>query len=357
MLKLTDYSYFLPETHIAQTPLEPRDTAKLMVLNRSQSTIKHKIFRQLPELLRPNDVLVLNDTKVMPGRILGHKHTGKSVEILLLNQTTTNTWQAMTFPGLKLNNQLIFGSLQGQVVSRDSFSGQVEIKFSQSGNQLLNTIFELGQTPIPPYISSNLSENHLRERYQTIYAKQLGSAAAPTAGLHFTPELMQRLQDFGISIETITLHVGPGTFQRLWPENLQEHRLHSEHFSISQQTATNLIRAKRRGQRIIAVGTTTTRALEASVVKLADKYQFHTGWQSTNIFIHPPYQFKFVDGLITNFHLPESSLLMLVAAFTSQPQTTQSYRNFDTSLVGRAYQQAIQKKYRFYSFGDAMLIV
>lgn len=357
MINLKDYDYPLDESLIAHEPLVPRDSSRLMILDRFNQALCHSVFNQLPQLLTKADVLVLNDTKVIPARLLGKKATGKAVEVLLLKQLSGSSWQSMSFPGLRLDTQLDFAGLKAKVTHRDPNTGQATLEFSQHGQELWAAIMKLGQTPIPPYIHSKLSETHLRSRYQTVYSQEPGSAAAPTAGLHITKPLLKKLTTCGVEIITITHHVGPGTFARLWQENLDSGKLHSETYSISRSSASRLVSAKKAGKRIISVGTTTTRCLESAVQIDKQGLSFLTGPQSTQLFITPPYKFKFVDGLITNFHLPKSSLLMLVAAITSRPQGSHKFTNYKTSLIGKAYQEAIEQKYRFYSFGDAMLII
>ena len=354
MLKSNDFNYILPENYIAQTPASPRDTAKLMVVNREQGTITHKIFKDLSSLLGSRDVLVLNDSKVFPARLIGKKTSGGHAEVLLLRPVGIDTWEAMS-RGLKTPQIVSFTpKLTGHVLSKNTETGFINIKFESSEN-LDDLIDKLGTTPIPPYIHTLLSESVLRREYQNVYAHQKGSAAAPTAGMHFTHELLQTLQHKGIQIERVTLHVGPGTFAKLRPEQIKSKTLHHEWYSIDQSTSDRLNLAKQQGKRIVAVGTTACRVLEsaASTTSTASIIP-HTS--TTSLFIMPPYKFKFVDALITNFHLPESSLLMLVTAFISAPNAPHRFSTFPASLMGSAYQQAIQHHYRFFSFGDAVLI-
>jgi len=335
-IDLSDYSYDFPSRLIANQPLIPRDHCRLLVLNRQTSSISHHHFYNLLDLLTPNDVLVINQTKVFPARLYGKKTTGGQVEVLLLRSLSNFVWEYISRPGLKTGTVITFDlQLTATVISTS------EIQFELPYLEVLDTLNQIGQTPIPPYIHSPLSETDLRRSYQTVYAKPVGSAAAPTAGLHFTTKLLDQLRQKNVQIENITLHVGLGTFQSLRPEQIASDTLHAEFYEINAKTANNLNEAKKQGKRIIAVGTTTVRCLESSVVDSAIISQN----ASTNLFIHPPYQFKFVDGLITNFHLPESSLLMLVSAFASR------------DLILNAYQQAITQNYRLFSFGDAMLIV
>jgi len=341
-----DFNYQLPPDLIASAPMKPRDHCHLMTLNRQTGLINHGHFYDLINQLTPNDVLVLNQSKVFPGRIFGEKETGGQIELLLLHQVSDLVWTAISKPGLKPNTKLIFSqNLSGLVVKRIISTGEIDIEFNQVKDKLLKTLNKIGHTPIPPYIDSERSEAELRRDYQTVYAKDTGSAAAPTAGLHFSPGLLTKLKNKGVQIEYITLHVGLGTFQPLRPENIITKKLHSEYFEITKEVATRLNNAKKSGKRIIAVGTTSARALET----VSDT-------NSTDIFIFPPYKFKFIDSLITNFHLPESSLLMLVSAFVSFPNTSFKFVSFLSSPIGRAYSEAVIKKYRFFSFGDACWI-
>lgn len=324
MINPADYDYFLPPELIANSPVSPRDHSKLLVINRSSNQISHHHFYNLPQFLTSNDVLVLNQTKVFPARIFGTKPTGGRVEVLLLRQTDLNSWEYISRPGIK------------DIVNFDyGLTARVDnnyLIFNIGGNDFLTILDRIGHTPIPPYIHNSSSESLLRQQYQTVYAKDSGSAAAPTAGLHFTPALLEELHQRNVQIEYLTLHVGLGTFQPLREENLKSGKLHTEYYSIDRATITRLTQAKSVGKRIIAVGTTTTRALE-------------TGFNqtSTDIFIYPPYKFKFVDALVTNFHLPQTSLLMLVASMYPD--------------ILDAYKIAVDNKYRFYSFGDACLII
>jgi S-adenosylmethionine:tRNA ribosyltransferase-isomerase len=341
-----EFKYKLPKNLIASVPTKFRDHCRLMMLDRQTGLVNHGHFYDLIDHLTGNDVLVLNQSKVFPARIFGKKETGGKVELLLLRPVDNFIWTAISKPGLKVNTKLIFpGNLSGIVISRITNTGEVDIKFNQEKNKLLKTLDKIGHTPIPPYIDSNESETDLRRDYQTVFAKDVGSAAAPTAGLHFTPELLAKVINKGVQIEYITLHVGLGTFQSLRPENIAAKKLHSEYFEIKKEVLSRLNQAKESGKRIIAVGTTTARALETS-----------SNTNSTDIFIFPPYKFKFIDSLITNFHLPESSLLMLVSAFISHPNTPFNFTDFLSSSIGCAYSEAIKKKYHFFSFGDACWI-
>lgn len=341
MLNQKDFYYSLPETLIANKPELKRDHCRLLSLNKKTKEINHFKFFDLKKILGSNDVLVLNKSKVFPARLFGQKVTGGKFEILLLHQIDSFSWLAISKPRLTLNQKLLFGhNLTGQVVKSNKISGEIEIKFNQKHATFLQTLDKIGHTPLPPYISSKESESKIRKEYQTVYAKETGSAAAPTAGLHFTKKLILDLKKKGIQIEYITLHVGLGTFQNLRPENINTKTLHQEFYEIDIATAKRLNLAKEQGKRIIAVGTTSVRTLESAI----KNSQLKSGKNSTQIFIYPPYKFKFVDALITNFHLPESSLLMLVSAFAGKKN------------ILKAYQEAIDKEYRFFSFGDAMFI-
>ena len=327
------YFYYLPDNLIANTPSTPRDHSKLLQINRLTGKLFHHHFYDLPDLLNPTDVLVFNNTKVFPARLHGVKTTGGKVEVLLLKKLENDLWHVISHPGIKPGQIINFSSeVSAQVVTDHS------LKLSAGSFQ---TLSKIGHTPLPPYIHSSQKEAVLRKQYQTVYAKSQGSAAAPTAGLHFTNRLLGQLEDRHIQTEFLTLHVGLGTFKPPTPDQLASGHLHSEWFTLSSQTAARLNLAKSQGRRIIAVGTTTTRVLESC----ADTSGLLTPQSGeTDIFIKPPYKFKFVDGLITNFHLPGSSLIMLVSAFSSW------------EIIQKAYQQAIAKNYRFYSFGDACLI-
>jgi len=368
---LANYDYPLDEKQIANEPVFPRDHSKLLLLNRHSGEIADRHFYDLLEILTPNDVLVLNETKVFAARILGKKRSGGKAELLLIKQEGTDLFSAISKPGLKNGQQLFFPRrelqhqafdlandlnledfLQAQVVWRDPDSAKIKVQFNLSGVELLNEIDRCGLTPLPPYIKPTQSEEQIKDEYQTVYAKNLGSAAAPTAGLHFTDDLLSKLIDKGVQIEKVTLHVGLGTFAKLTIENLQDKTLHSEYYEISQEVATRLNEAKQKGRRIIAVGTTSTRSLESAVVNGF----LQARAEETKIFIDPPYKFQFVDALLTNFHLPKSSLLMLVSAFCSAPNTKNEFTNFLETTVGLAYSHALQNDYRFFSFGDAMFI-
>ncbi len=353
-MNLTDFHFDLPEELIGQAAIEPRDSCKLLVVDRRQQTLSHRTFRDLLALLDSQSVLVLNDTKVFPARLFGTKETGGKIEVLLLKQLALDTYLGIARGKLQSGQKINFADgLEAQVLTKDG-AGEITFKFNHSGLELLNLLDKLGQTPLPPYIHSTADEKVLREKYQTVYAKEKGSAAAPTAGLHFTENLLTELAERGVQIEKITLHVGLGTFKPVTAEQISTQTLHSESFWLSEVTATRLNEAKKAGKKIIAVGTTTCRVLETQAN--SDGILI-PGEGETNIFIQPGYQFKFVDGLITNFHLPETSLLMLVSALVSFPNATPLFTNFQSSLIGQAYHEAIKKKYQFFSFGDAMIII
>lgn len=334
---MPDFFFDLPPSLVAQTPASPRDDSRLLTINRTTGQLGHYHFYDLPRLLLPDDVLVFNQTRVIPARLFGHKTTGGKVEILLLRNTGPHLWEFISHPGLKSGQVINFApEFTAQVVSPETLKLKIKnLPGRQAGLKLLDSI---GHTPIPPYIHSQAPETTLRRQYQTVYAKTPGSAAAPTAGLHFTKTLLKKLPQ---PKEFLTLHVGLGTFQPPSPSQIASGSLHHEYFELPPGTAARLNAAKAAGRRIIAVGTTTTRVLESC----ADPTGLlipRSG--DTDIFIRPPYKFKFVDGLITNFHLPGSSLIMLVSAFSSWP------------IIQNAYSIAIKKKYRFYSFGDATFI-
>ena len=340
-MNLSDFDYQLPEELIGQAPIEPRDSCKLMVVDKKSGTIAHLIFHDLLDLLSDEFVLVLNDTKVFPARLFGKKDTGGKTESLLLKQTSPNSFLCLVRGKVKINQKLIFAKdLSAQVVGK-LHDGEVELSFSKTGPELLATIDVIGKTPLPPYIHSNKAEIDLREKYQTVYAKYTGSAAAPTAGLHFTQHLLESLKNKGVQIEYLTLHVGLGTFKPVTKEQVESKTLHGEEYQLSEPVAARLNKAKSLGKKIIAVGTTTTRTLESLT---NSRGELVAGEGSTSLFIQPGYKFKFVDGLITNFHLPQTSLLMLVSALSTREN------------ILRAYQEAVNHKYKFFSFGDAMLI-
>jgi S-adenosylmethionine:tRNA ribosyltransferase-isomerase len=354
VLKPSDFDYSLPDGLIAQKPLLKRDSSRLLIFDRQTGNSKDTQFKDILNYLGPKDVLVLNQTKVFPARIFGQKLSGGKTEVLLLSPISLDSWTAISRPGLKIGQTITFPQkLTATVLTFDSQTGQSVLQFNQTAQNFWQTLDKIGHTPIPPYINQNQPEKMLRQKYQTVYATTQGSAAAPTAGLHFTQPLLKSLQKKGVQIEFITLHVGLGTFQSLRPHHLKTKTLHPEFVDISRDTATRLNQAKKSGKRIIAVGTTTTRALESA----SDSSGILEPYSSnTTIFIYPPQKFNFIDALITNFHLPQSSLLILVSAFTSHPNTSHRFSQFKSSPLGLAYQAAVNQKYRFFSFGDAMFI-
>lgn len=340
-MNLSDFDYNLPPELIAHAPTEPRDSCKLLVLDKKSGTISHLIFRDLLNLLNEDFVLVLNDTRVFPARLFGKKDTGGKFECLLLKQTSQNSYLSLVKGKVNLGQKLIFTKNFVAVATSKFPDGEVELAFSKNGTDLLREIDKIGKTPLPPYINSQDKEKDLREKYQTVYSKYQGSAAAPTAGLHFTTELLEELKNKGVQIEYLTLHVGLGTFKPVTKKQVEDKKLHKENYILSESVASRLNIAKQNGKKIIAVGTTTIRTLESQSNK---KGEIFAGEGETDIFIQPGYKFKFTDGLITNFHLPKTSLLMLVSALSSK------------EIVLNAYQEAINHKYKFFSFGDAMLI-
>ncbi len=339
-MNVSEFNYELPEELIAQVPIQKRDESRLMVLNRKEKTIEHKTFKDILDYLKPGDVLVRNNTKVIPARLYGKKDTGANVEFLLLNRIEGDIWESIVRPGNKLHvgTKVIFGDglLQAEIL--DTMPGGTrKVQFSYDGifNEILDKI---GLMPLPPYIHETLKE---KDRYQTVYAKYEGSAAAPTAGLHFTDELLKELSKKGVEIANVTLHVGIGTFRPVKEETVEEHEMHSEHFYIKKEDADIINKAKKEGRRVIAVGTTSCRVLESIA---SEEGYVEEQERDTNIFIYPGYKFKCIDGLITNFHLPESTLIMLVSALAGK------------DYVMSAYNEAVKERYRFFSFGDAMFI-
>lgn len=344
-MKTSDFNYDLPENLIAQTPLKERDYSRLMVLHKNSGNIEHKHFYDIINYISPGDCLILNDSRVLPARIYGIKEdTGAKVEFLLLNQKSNDVWEVLAGPGkrAKPGTKFTFGDgiLEAEVLEITS-SGNRIVKFAYQGN-FYSILDKIGQMPLPHYITKQLND---KERYQTVYSKIEGSSAAPTAGLHFTKELMQKLIDKGVIIVNVLLHVGLGTFRPVSEDNILAHEMHSEYYEITQDSADVINQAIKENRRIFAVGTTSVRTLESSTQKVGDKYFVKAGKGDTNIFIYPGYQFKIVKGLITNFHLPESTLIMLVSAFCGLDETL----NF--------YNVAVQEKYRFFSFGDACLLL
>ena len=341
-MKKTDFYYELPKELIAQTPIEPRDHSRMMVLSREDNSIEHKNFYDFIDYLNPGDCLILNNTRVLPARIYGlKKETGAVVEFLLLNNLGNDEWECITGPGkrAKIDTEFSFGDdiLTCKIINILENGNRIA-KFSYNANNIYEVLDKVGEMPLPHYITEKLED---KERYQTVYSKELGSAAAPTAGLHFTDEIMNKIQEKGIKIGYVTLHVGIGTFRPVKAENIEDHEMHSEHYQIPKETADLINDTKKNGGRVIGVGTTCCRTLE-SVMQSQGEMKAFDDW--TNIFIYPGYKFKCIDALITNFHLPESTLIMLVSAL------------YDREKVLEAYKIAVEEKYRFFSFGDCMFI-
>ncbi|WP_243290675.1 tRNA preQ1(34) S-adenosylmethionine ribosyltransferase-isomerase QueA [Bacillus sp. FJAT-47783] len=342
-MKVELFDFHLPEELIAQVPLKERDASRLMVLNKESGEYKHEQFKHILEYIQPGDCLVLNDTRVLPARLFGVKEdTGAKVEILLLKQQEEDVWETLAKPAKRIKEGAVVsfgdGKLKATCVGVLEHGGRL-MKFTYEGI-FLEVLESLGEMPLPPYIKEQLDD---QERYQTVFSRESGSAAAPTAGLHFTEQILQELKAKGVHIAFITLHVGLGTFRPVSVENVEEHEMHAEFYQISEGTARLLNEVKSRGGRIISVGTTSTRTLETIASKHNGQFVSESGW--TNIFIYPGYEFKAIDGMITNFHLPKSSLIMLVSALAGREN------------VLRAYEEAVREKYRFFSFGDAMLII
>lgn len=341
----SDFYYDLPEELIAQHPAQPRDSSRMMVLSKSTEEIEHRHFYNICDYLRPGDCLILNNTRVLPARIYGtKKDTGANVEFLLLNQIEKDVWETLAGPGKRAKQGALFtfgnGILCGEVTEvLDNGNRIVKFTYEKNEENLFNILDKIGQMPLPHYITEELKDN---ERYQTVYSKERGSAAAPTAGLHFTNELLDKIRDMGVNIGYVTLHVGLGTFRPVKAEKIEDHHMHSEHYHLPAETAELINKTKQNGGRVIAVGTTSCRTLE-SAATFCGKICEDDRW--TDIFIYPGYEFKCIDGLLTNFHLPESTLIMLVSAFYG----------YDKTL--NAYKEAVDDRYRFFSFGDCMLIL
>ena len=363
-MDVKDFYYDLPQELIAQDPLEKRDNSRLMVIHRDTGEIEHKYFHDITEYLNPGDCLVINDTKVIPARLLGEKEeTGAAIEVLLLKNKGDNVWECLVKPGKKMKPgaRVLFGVEELKGEKKAILTGEV-LDVVEEGNRLIKFEYEgiweevldsLGEMPLPPYITHKLED---KNRYQTVYAKNTGSAAAPTAGLHFTEELLKQIEDMGVRIARLTLHVGLGTFRPVKVEKIEEHHMHTEYYELSQEAADIINETRRNGGRVISVGTTSTRTMETvgtaqglHKVGSGEPYDESnelkpaSGW--TNIFIYPGYEFKVVDSLITNFHLPESTLIMLVSAF------------YEREAVMKAYKEAVDERYRFFSFGDAMILL
>ena len=340
-MKVSDFNYDLPEELIAQTPIQKRDESRLMVLDKTNKTVEHKVFKDILDYLKPGDCLVRNNTKVIPARLYGIKEdTGVNVEFLLLKRIEGDVWEVMVHPGRRLKKGVIVtfgdGLLRAEILEQME-NGNRKVKFEYKGifNEILD---QIGLMPLPPYIKERLKD---KDRYQTVYAKYDGSAAAPTAGLHFTDELLEKIKAKGVEIANVTLHVGIGTFRPVKVDNIEDHEMHSEHYYIKQEDADKINNARKNGGRIISVGTTSCRVLES----VSDENGFVKEVEGdTNIFIYPGYKFKCIDCLITNFHLPESTLIMLVSTLAGK------------DFVMKAYEEAVKEKYRFFSFGDAMFI-
>ncbi len=341
-MEVEEFNYELPEELIAQTPLEKRDSSRLMVLNKKTGEVEHKVFSDILSYLQEGDTLVLNDTKVLPARLIGVKEeTGAVIEVLLLKNLNQDNWECLVKPARRVKVGTIISFGDGKlkmkcILEKEEGIRHFELLYS---GILLEILEELGTMPLPPYIHEKLQD---QSRYQTVYAREVGSSAAPTAGLHFTKELLEEIKKKGVAVEFITLHVGLGTFRPVSVEKIEDHKMHSEYYQMSKEVADVLNSTKKRGGRIIAVGTTSTRTLE-TIASLYGEFQECSGW--TNIFIYPGYQFKAIDCLITNFHLPKSTLVMLVSALAGKEN------------ILNAYRIAVEEKYRFFSFGDAMLIL
>ena len=339
-MKTSDFDFQLPEELIAQTPLERRDASRLLTLDKGTGAVGHHRFYDLPQFLRPGDCLVLNDSRVLPARLIGRRPTGGACQVLLLVDRGDNLWECLVRPGRKLKPgaQVVFGDGQlTATVEAELEDGKRAVRFHYQGI-FLEVLEQLGKMPLPPYIKAELED---QERYQTVYSKVVGSAAAPTAGLHFTPELLERVREIGVKVCYITLHVGLGTFRPVKAEEITDHEMHSEFCQISQETADIINQTKADGGRVICVGTTSCRTIESFAAEDGTMSE-RSGW--TNIFIYPGYRFKVLDALITNFHLPQSTLIMLVSALAGREH------------VLSAYETAVRERYRFFSFGDAMMI-
>jgi S-adenosylmethionine:tRNA ribosyltransferase-isomerase len=336
LVKVEEFDFYLPKELIAQKPAEPRDSARLMVLDRKSGSIEHRVFRDIVEYLRENDLLVLNDTKVIPARLIGKKKTGAKAEVFLLEKVSPGVWRCLVKPGrkLKVGSEILFKKgLLGRVIERFE-DGTRLVEFSTESD---DEIFSAGEIPLPPYIENPFVNP---EEYQTVYARKEGAVAAPTAGLHFTENLLRKIESMGVKIAYITLHVGLGTFRPVKVENVEDHEMEEEFYTVPHETVEALREAKRNG-RVIAVGTTVVRTLE-TIARLPKKREYSG---KTNLFIYPPFEFKIVDAIVTNFHLPRSTLIMLVSAFAG------------LDLIKKAYRIAVKERYRFFSFGDAMLIL
>ena len=337
-MQVSDFNYELPKELIAQHPMEPRDHSRLLVVNKDTGDLEHKHFYDLPEYLRPGDLLVFNDTRVIPARLHGFKSTGARVEVFLLTRINGTDWEVLVKPGRRVQPGTIVkfsDELSCEILEKTDFGGRTaRFIFAGIFEEILD---RLGETPLPPYITEPLKD---KERYQTVYSRERGSAAAPTAGLHFTKELLKKIKDMGVEEVFVTLHVGLGTFRPVSEDTVEDHKMHSEFYTITPEAAQAINNAKKAGRRIVAVGTTSVRTLEAAGIT----GEIKPGGNWTKIFIYPGFQFKFVDALVTNFHLPQSTLLMLVSALATR------------EIMLNTYKIAVEEKYRFFSFGDAMFI-
>ncbi len=345
---LSEYDYNLPEGLIAQLPADKRENSKMMVLERKNRTISHKHFYDIVDLLDKDTLLVMNNTKVLPARLIGHKDTGAKIEVFLLSQKDGNLWDVLIKPSKRVKPGTVIkisDELSTKAIERLEENGEWLVELIYNGDNLLNILHRNGQIPLPPYIERKIPNEELKkldfERYQTVYAKDEGSVAAPTAGLHFTEDILNKLEQKGVELAYITLNVGLGTFRPVQCEDLENHKMHSETFEISQKAAEQINRAKKEGKKIVAVGTTTVRTLETAYKKFGCIKPCH---DHSELFIYPPYEFKVIDSLITNFHLPKSTLLMLVSALAGK------------DFIFKAYEEAIDKQYRFFSYGDCMFI-
>ena len=339
MMKLSDYDYYLPEELIAQTPVYPRDSSRLMVLNKTEKRIENKRFSDITDYLKKGDLLVVNSTRVIPARLIGKKDNGVIIEIFLLKRVDSERWECLVKPGkrLKVGSEVFIGEELSAVIEEIKEDGNRVVRFKFNGI-FEEVISKIGEMPLPPYIREKLKE---KDRYQTVYAKEGESVAAPTAGLHFTTELLQKIKDMGIEVAEVFLDVGLGTFRPVKTENLLEHKMHEESYFVPDEAAEKIKKAKSEGRRVIAVGTTSVRTIESAA---RESGEVEAGRAVTDIFIYPGYQFKVTDAMITNFHLPKSTLLMLISAFA------------DKEFIFRAYENAVEERYRFFSFGDAMFI-
>ncbi len=350
---ISEYDYNLPEELIAQMPADKRDNSRMMVLNRKDRTISHKHFYDIVDLIEPNTLLVMNNTKVLPARLIGHKDTGAKIEVFLLKQNSKmqdehENWEVLIKPSKRVKPDTIIkisDELSVRAIKRLEENGEWLVELIFNGNNVLDVLHRNGNIPLPPYIERKIPNEDLKkldfERYQTVYAKDEGSVAAPTAGLHFTKEILKKLENKGVELAYVTLNVGLGTFRPVQCENVENHKMHSETFEISEKAAEQINRAKAEGEKIVAVGTTTVRTLETAYKKFGCIKACH---DHSELFIYPPYEFKVVDNLITNFHLPKSTLLMLVSALAGK------------DFIFDAYKEAIENKYRFFSYGDCMYI-